>query len=62
MSEDDNERSSLISKKKAWEYYFFLDFKGYYKDRNPGRCMKELERSAKEIKILGSYPQADTIY
>lgn len=53
---------SRPSKKKVWEYFFFLDFEGYYKDRNPGKCLEALHKVSKEIEILGSYPQADTIY
>jgi chorismate mutase/prephenate dehydratase len=53
---------SRPSRQKAWEYYFFIDFEGYYADRNESHCLKELAESVKEVKILGSYPKADTIY
>jgi chorismate mutase/prephenate dehydratase len=53
---------SRPSRRKAWEYYFFLDFEGYYKDRNPARCLKDLREATKEVKILGSYPQTKVIF
>lgn len=47
---------SRPSKKKAWDYYFFVDLEGH-KD-NPGvkKALLELESKCKFLKILGSYP------
>lgn len=47
---------SRPSKKKAWDYYFYVDFLGHYRDTNVRRALDELEKNAKFIKILGSYP------
>jgi len=47
---------SRPSKKKAWDYYFFVDLVGHYKDRNVKKALKELEGECKFLKILGSYP------
>ncbi len=47
---------SRPSKKKAWDYYFYVDFLGHHRDTNVRRALDELEKNAKFIKILGSYP------
>lgn len=43
-------------KHKAWEYLFFLDFKGHMKEPRVQRAVEKLEKSCHFIKILGSYP------
>ena len=53
---------SRPSRQKAWEYYFFIDFEGYLKDDNERECLKALEKSVKEVRILGSYPKAEMIF
>ena len=50
---------SRPSKKKAWDYYFFLDLEGHIQDSRVAKALKEVERSAKYFKILGSYPKAE---
>ncbi len=50
---------SRPSKKKAWDYYFFLDLEGHIQNPNVSKALKEVERSAKYFKILGSYPKAE---
>lgn len=47
---------SRPSKKKAWEYYFFVDMIGHYQDVNVKKALKELEKQCTFLKILGSYP------
>jgi len=47
---------SRPSKKKAWDYLFFVDFKGHYKDNNAKKALSELEEKCKFLKVLGSYP------
>ncbi len=47
---------SRPSKKKAWDYYFFVDFKGHRLDPNVKRALDQLEDMCKYLKILGSYP------
>ncbi len=49
---------SRPSKKKAWEYYFFVDLMGHIKDRNVAAALKELGKHSLFIKHLGSYPCA----
>jgi len=47
---------SRPSKKKAWEYYFFVDISGHQDDYKIKKALKELERRCTYLKILGSYP------
>ncbi|MDD5408862.1 MAG: prephenate dehydratase [Candidatus Omnitrophica bacterium] len=47
---------SRPSKKKAWEYYFFVDISGHQDDHKIKKALKELERRCTYLKILGSYP------
>jgi len=47
---------SRPSKKKAWEYYFFVDLCGHQQDEKVKKALKELENNCTFMKILGSYP------
>jgi chorismate mutase/prephenate dehydratase len=47
---------SRPSKRKAWDYYFFVDLAGHYKEARVKRALSELERRCTFLKILGSYP------
>lgn len=47
---------SRPSKKKAWDYYFFVDFAGHRQNTAVKKALKELEDKCKFLKILGSYP------
>ena len=47
---------SRPSKKKAWDYYFFIDLVGHYKDNRVKKALVVLEGKCKFLKILGSYP------
>lgn len=49
---------SRPSKRKAWDYYFFVDLEGHYREKRIARALGELEKNAKFLKILGSYPVA----
>lgn len=50
---------SRPSKKKAWDYYFFVDLVGHSQDKNVSLALSELEHQAKYLKVLGSYPQGE---
>jgi len=50
---------SRPSKKKAWDYYFFLDLKGHQDNPKVKRALRELESNCKFLKILGSYPSGE---
>lgn len=47
---------SRPSKKKAWEYYFFIDLEGHASDAKVARALKALQRSTSFFRVLGSYP------
>jgi len=47
---------SRPSKKKAWDYYFFVDLEGHRLDENVKKALDQLEGMCKYLKIVGSYP------
>ncbi len=47
---------SRPSKKKAWDYYFFVDFEGHQLDTNVKKALNQLEGMCKYLKVVGSYP------
>jgi len=47
---------SRPSKRKAWEYLFFIDFAGHESEPRVKRALKALERSTSLLRVLGSYP------
>jgi chorismate mutase/prephenate dehydratase len=50
---------SRPSKRKAWEYFFFIDCDGHAQDRKVARAIHLLGQHCNFIKILGSYPKAE---
>lgn len=49
---------SRPSKKKAWEYYFFIDLEGHCETPKVKSALARVERKSRFLKILGSYPAA----
>lgn len=49
---------SRPSKRKAWEYYFFVDIEGHAQNPKIKHALDELKRHTNVFKILGSYPAA----
>jgi len=47
---------SRPSKKKAWDYYFFVDLKGHSYEPKVRKALVELESKCRFLKVLGSYP------
>ncbi len=47
---------SRPSKRKAWEYFFFVDVNGHQEDPALVRALADLEKHCAFVKILGSYP------
>jgi len=48
---------SRPSRRKAWDYYFFVDLEGHCReDAKVERALKELEKECRYLKVLGSYP------
>ncbi len=50
---------SRPTKRKAWEYVFFVDFMGHKDDEMVKKALAELEEGCFFLKVLGSYPKAD---
>jgi len=50
---------SRPTRKKAWEYIFFIDFLGHASEPRIQQVLKKLEDSCSIVKVLGSYPRAD---
>jgi chorismate mutase / prephenate dehydratase len=48
---------SRPSRKKAWDYYFFVDMNGHIEDANVKNALAEVGKNAGAVKILGSYPK-----
>ncbi len=49
---------SRPTKKKAWEYMFFIDFSGKITNKKVKKALAEIEKNSTYFKILGSYPAA----
>jgi len=50
---------SRPSKRKAWEYFFFIDCDGHMQDRKVAKAMDLLEQECSFVKVLGSYPNTE---
>jgi chorismate mutase/prephenate dehydratase len=48
---------SRPSKRKAWEYIFFVDMEGHVEDKKIRKAIDSLKENCLYLKILGSYPQ-----
>lgn len=49
---------SRPSKRKPWDYYFFVDLEGHIEEKKVKEALEELEKLCTYLKILGSYPSA----
>lgn len=43
-------------KKKAWDYYFFIDIEGHREDLCVKKALASIEKKCQFLRILGSYP------
>jgi len=50
---------SLPTRKKAWEYCFYLDFEGHISDPAVKKALDEVAKKCFDIKVLGSFPKCD---
>jgi chorismate mutase/prephenate dehydratase len=50
---------SRPSKRKAWEYFFFVDCDGHFEDRKVAKALAMLAEQCSFVKVLGSYPNAE---
>ncbi|MFN3396526.1 MAG: prephenate dehydratase [Thermodesulfovibrionales bacterium] len=49
---------SRPSRRKAWEYIFFVDLEGHIEDKKVRRAVEELKEGCLYLKVLGSYPSS----
>lgn len=52
---------SRPSKKRQWEYYFFMDFVGHRTEKNVQDAMNEARKHCLQLSILGSFPRASEL-
>lgn len=52
---------SRPSKRKAWEYFFFVDIDGHTDDESLKEALAELERHCTFVKVLGTYPRSTAV-
>jgi chorismate mutase/prephenate dehydratase len=50
---------SRPSRRRAWEYLFFIDLLGHQREPKIAEAIAELARSTAVCEVLGSYPRAD---
>ncbi len=50
---------SRPTKKKAWEYIFFVDFLGHSEELQVQKALSALEKNCVYLKVLGSYPRGE---
>jgi chorismate mutase/prephenate dehydratase len=50
---------SRPNKRKAWEYFFFVDCDGHIADPKLAKATAQLAKDCAYLKILGSYPNAE---
>ena len=50
---------SRPSKRKAWEYFFFVDCDGHMSDRKVAKALALLGEQCSYAKVLGSYPDSE---
>jgi len=51
---------SRPSKRKSWDYFFFVDFIGHPDEEIVGDALKELGNACAFSRLLGSYPETET--
>jgi len=49
---------SRPSKRRPWEYYFFIDMKGHVQSEKVKKAIAQLNKHCTYLKVLGSYPAA----
>ena len=50
---------SRPSKRKVWEYFFFVDCDGHTSDRKVAKALALLSEQCSFVKVLGSYPNSE---
>jgi chorismate mutase/prephenate dehydratase len=49
---------SRPSRKRKWDYVFFLDLDGHADDERVRKALDEMQAQASLFKVLGSFPKA----
>ena len=49
---------SRPSRRKKWDYVFFIDIEGHADDPSVANALTELQQTASLFKVLGAYPKA----
>jgi chorismate mutase/prephenate dehydratase len=49
---------SRPSRKRKWDYVFFVDLDGHAEDEPVRRALEEIKSKASLFKVLGAYPKA----
>jgi chorismate mutase / prephenate dehydratase len=52
---------SRPSRRRPWEYVFFIDVDGHQKDELVRLAIEQVSTSCTALKVLGSYPKADSV-
>jgi chorismate mutase/prephenate dehydratase len=52
---------SRPSRKRQWEYYFFVDFLGHHSEEKVKKAMDEARKHCLQLSILGSFPRATEV-
>jgi len=50
---------SRPSKRKVWDYFFFIDCDGHALDKKVAKAIASLEQECSYVKVLGSYPKSE---
>ncbi|MBI5098636.1 MAG: prephenate dehydratase [Nitrospirae bacterium] len=50
---------SRPSRRKAWEYIFFVDMEGHIEDKGVKKAINDVKKECLYLKVLGSYPSAE---
>ena len=51
---------SRPSKRKSWDYFFFVDFLGHPDEEEVSQALDELSSACAFSRLLGSYPESDS--
>jgi chorismate mutase/prephenate dehydratase len=51
---------SRPSRRAPWQYVFFVDIDGHERDERVAAALAEVRAACESVKVLGSYPKADT--
>jgi chorismate mutase/prephenate dehydratase len=49
---------SRPSRRRKWDYVFFIDLEGHAQDKPVARALAELRKASSLFRVLGSYPRA----